>query len=233
MARTGRPGFTLIELLVVIAVIALLLSILMPALAKARSQAMWLKCSSNLRQQYLAIMMYIDANEDEFPCTDDPLSGGYWLWMGRWAKFVERYIRTEVTADNPSIMVCPQDITYRAGNDPFSYAYSMTFYHSPEQINLMSSVEETYMVMPPTSVPQRLSNVRRPSGKILIGEWYSNHAPVTGDNGWWCWVGKRNYLFADGRIEYLKAEDIRMARDYLPDANLTFDGIRGIDWPAE
>jgi prepilin-type processing-associated H-X9-DG protein len=48
-----------------------------------------------------------------------------------------------------------------------------------------------------------------------------------------CWVGQRNYLFADGRVEYLKAEDICMARDYLPDANLTFDGIKGIDWPAE
>jgi len=234
-ARAGRSGFTLIELLVVIAIIALLLSILMPALAKARSQALWLKCSSNLRQIYLAVTMYTDANDDAFPCTDDPLDGGYWLWMGRWRTFVERYLSTKVTVDNPSVMVCPQDITYRQTHEPFSYAYSMTFYHSPEQINLMNSVEATFMPVPPppASIPQRQSNVRRPSGKILIGEWYSNHAPVAGDNGWWCWVGQRNYLFADGRVEYLKAEDIRMARDYLPDANLTFDGIRGIDWPAE
>jgi prepilin-type processing-associated H-X9-DG protein len=178
-------------------------------------------------------MMYTDANDDTFPCTDDPLEGGYWLWMGRWRTFIEPYIRTKVTADNPSIMVCPQDITYKQTYEPFSYAYSMTFYHSPEQINLMNEVEDTSMVMPPASVPQRLSNVRRPSGKILIGEWFSNHAPAPGDNGWWCWVGRRNYLFADGRVEYIKAEEIRMARDFLPDINLTFDGIEGIDWPAE
>jgi prepilin-type N-terminal cleavage/methylation domain-containing protein len=233
VTRTGRPAFTLIELLVVIAVIALLLSILMPALAKARSQALWLKCSSNLRQIYLAVVMYTDANDDAFPCTDDPLEGGYWLWMGRWRTFVERYLSTKVTAENPSVLVCPQDLTYKQTHEPFSYAYSMTFYHSPEQINSMNSVDETYMVMPPPSIPQRQGNIRRPSAKILLGEWFSNHAPVAGDNGWWCWVGQRNYLFADGRIEYLKAEDIRMARDYLPDANLTFDGIRGIDWPAE
>ncbi|MHC4156732.1 MAG: hypothetical protein ACYST6_17695, partial [Planctomycetota bacterium] len=128
--------------------------------------------------------------------TPFPAHGGYWLWMGRWRTFVERYLSTKVTAEHPSVLVCPQDLTYKVTHEPFSYAYSMTFYHSPEQINAMNSVDETYMVMPPPSIPQRQGNIRRPSGKILIGEWFSNHATVTGDNGWWCWVGRRNYLFA-------------------------------------
>lgn len=58
---TLREGFTLIELLVVIAVIAILAAILLPALGRARQQALSVQCVNNLRQLYLANAMY--ANE--------------------------------------------------------------------------------------------------------------------------------------------------------------------------
>jgi len=80
------------------------------------------------------------------------------------------------------------------------------------------------------SKPQRSSAVARPSAKILAGEWFSNHFPAPGDLGWWCWRGRRNYLFADGQVLYLDAEHLRAARDWLPDANLTIHGIKGIDY---
>ncbi|MBN1972323.1 MAG: hypothetical protein JW787_01690 [Sedimentisphaerales bacterium] len=67
---------------------------------------------------------------------------------------------------------------------------------------------------------------------MIIGEWLSNHSPIDSDKGWWCWEGARNYLFADGHTALLEAKEIRPARDGFPDANLTFYGIKGIDFPA-
>ena len=228
----SRLGFTLVELLVVIAIIALLLSVTLPSLAKARSLACRLKCAHNLKQINLAVNMYLNENEDTYPCAQDPLPAGYWLWMGRgWRSFVAPFLSTRVNKDNPSVLFCPQDTIDKNTYEATSYAYSMAFYHSPQQIDAMSSPSDTYS-NPQSSMPQQCDDVANPSGKILIGEWSSNHSHTDDkDEGWWCWQGSRNFLFADGQVRFLQAGKIRPARDGLPDANLTIRGIKGIDWP--
>ncbi|MCG3129140.1 MAG: hypothetical protein CHACPFDD_04050 [Phycisphaerae bacterium] len=63
-SSVSRSGFTLIELLVVVAIIALLISILLPALGMARKQARQLVCNTNLRSQGQAAYLYAADNRD-------------------------------------------------------------------------------------------------------------------------------------------------------------------------
>lgn len=69
MRRTLR-GFTLIELLVVVAIIALLISILVPALKAARREGKRIKCAANVRELLVAVRVYANEEKDFMPITN-------------------------------------------------------------------------------------------------------------------------------------------------------------------
>src|ERR1700704_2940490 len=82
-----RRGFTLIELLVVIAIIAILAAILFPVFAQAREKARQASCTSNLKQAGLAMMMYIQDYDEQYPSGSryNPNTNNTLAWGLGWA----------------------------------------------------------------------------------------------------------------------------------------------------
>src|ERR1043165_8255089 len=104
----GKRAFTLLELLVVIAIIAVLASLLMPALAKARGGAQRTKCLSSLKQINLGFKLWAADREDKFPWQVPIAEGGSKEATNANQAYAHFYPARDEFA-TPAILVCPRD----------------------------------------------------------------------------------------------------------------------------
>lgn len=155
----GRKRFTLTELLVVIAIIALLASLLLPALNNARDKGKQSSCLSNLKQQGLAINMYCNDYESYYPMLCDSAYKNSWDTLLSAYNGSSGYSNGQRSLNNWKLFRCP------AGPD-LSGTTRLRTYSILRGFNKLTGLSDIGFSV-------KTNRVRRPGGVICVTEFPS------------------------------------------------------------
>lgn len=236
----ARGAFTLIELLVVITIVAILASLVLPALARGKTAARTTECRNNLRTMGLALRMYVDEHA-HFPTSMGASVLGYgqaygWLRLGDWMNVLiphvgvigESFLQREATMRT---LRCPQIVANadgRRGQGQYAYNASGTGpLHDSLNLGLGGFAQGGFSDWP-TYRPTSEARVRAPSDMIAIGDTQPGQtygpmfvtptlfAPArTHPVGWpgRSHGGRGSLVFVDGHVETARPEAWVVATD--------------------
>lgn len=210
MQRTSnRPqgAFTLVELLVVIGIIALLISILLPSLNKAREAAKKTVCASNMRQIGLGMVMYSNSYKGSLPHPESTDGFGK-SWA---AQLIDgKFVPGDTSNYDVPVFVCPSDTIERTYGTPITYTANAAHY------SLWNGWLEPHIWK-----ACRMSQIRKPTEFILLYERQIYYGILgIAQYNWGYWNGQdsphqtredpraSNILFADGHVEYVRGTEL-------------------------
>jgi len=138
-----RHGFTLIELLVVVAIIALLISILLPSLSKARAAARVVKCQAILKQVATAHHMYAGENSDWFVPVYSRNGGAFAKQWIRWRQMIG--LNADANGRLPDGLVCPDVPPDLIGQRRMNYGDNSTRSSTNIQVPITETLAKYHM----------------------------------------------------------------------------------------